>query len=81
MQLGVPVIATDKPALEDYCSDTMLYTAPNDVDDLGHQMLLLYKDESLRSSLVRSAKEKVSHFSWSATAEKLMVTIEATARR
>lgn len=49
LQCQVPVIALDGQAAREAGGDAVLYTDPENLEDLADKMCLLYKDEQLRS--------------------------------
>ncbi|HEY0610463.1 MAG TPA: glycosyltransferase, partial [Chitinophaga sp.] len=49
IQCQVPVIAIDGPAAREAGKDAVLYTDPQNLEDLADKLNLLYKDEQLRS--------------------------------
>jgi glycosyltransferase involved in cell wall biosynthesis len=54
-QAGVPVITTVAGCPPERTEDRVLYALPGDQASLAAQLMLLYKDESLRSSLIGKA--------------------------
>lgn len=52
LQCQVPVIALDGQAAREAGGDAVLYTDPENLEDLADKMCLLYKDEQLRSRLL-----------------------------
>jgi glycosyltransferase involved in cell wall biosynthesis len=54
--MGKAVIISRLTAIRHYFGeDSLAFATPNDVDDLGRQMLRLYRDESLRTTLAEKA--------------------------
>jgi glycosyltransferase involved in cell wall biosynthesis len=59
---GVPVITTDRTCLPD-TADTVLYARPGDPAALAGQLMLIYKDESLRNRLIINGTQQGQSFS------------------
>jgi len=75
MQCGVPVITSNTSALPETGGTAALYADPADPDAIAKQMLLLYRDETLRSKLIENGKERAGEFSWDKAAEKFWKTL------
>jgi|GEM_PF-4929133 len=59
---GLPVIASDVPALNELiCNGETGLLIPNDAAALAEALILLKKDDSLRLGLARSFQEKIKH--------------------
>lgn len=56
MKCHVPVITSSDPARKEQCEEAALYAEPNDHKDIADKLMLLYKDETLHSSLVEKSK-------------------------
>lgn len=72
MRCQVPVIAIDGPAAREAGKDALLYTDPENLADLADKLGLLYKDEQLRSRLLRNMEALPLPGSWDSCAEQLM---------
>lgn len=59
LQCGVPVIAPRIPHMEEIGGNAFLYYTPNSLEDLADKMMLLYKDETLRSRLAANATGRI----------------------
>jgi glycosyltransferase involved in cell wall biosynthesis len=77
MQCEVPVIAGDTGSMPEIGGDAALYADPSNPDAIAKHMLHLYKDESLRSSLIEAGKKQAARFSWDRAAEELWQVITA----
>jgi glycosyltransferase involved in cell wall biosynthesis len=78
MKCNVPVIAGDKEVTGEVCGDAAIYTDPRDHKQVADKMMLLYKDENLRSSLIEKGKQQVAKYSWDVTAKAFWRSIEKT---
>lgn len=75
MQSGVPVITSVNSSMQEVGGDAALYADPHQADSIAAEMMLIYKDENLRSRLIEKGLERAGHFSWDKTAEKLWQSI------
>ncbi len=76
MQCGVPVITGNTAALPETGGTAALYADPADPDAIAKQMLLLYRDETLRSNLIKEGAVQSAKFNWDTAAEKFWECIE-----
>ena len=76
MQSGTPVITSSRSSMQEVGGDAALYASPQHFEEIAEQMLLIYKDEALRSRLVEKGLERATSFSWDSTAEKLWAALE-----
>lgn len=70
MASGVPVIASDIPALRETAGDAALFASPHDADAWAACLAQVEQDASLRSDLVQKGREQVRRFSWDQAAKK-----------
>ena len=71
LRCQVPVIAADTPAGREIAGDAALYAHPADPENIAAQMMMLYKDESLRSMLIEKGKMAGARYSLDKSAELL----------
>ena len=76
---GAPVFCSNAASLPEVGGDAYLYIDPERVDDMAEKMLLIYKDEAVRSRLIENGKKRLPQFSWDAAAEKMWSCIELAA--
>lgn len=81
MQSGTAVITSNTSSMPEIGGDAVLYANPNDVDDLAKQMMLIYKDEKLRTALIEKGFVQAKQFSWDVSAVKLWELIEIIAKK
>ncbi|MBI2618519.1 MAG: glycosyltransferase family 4 protein [Ignavibacteriales bacterium] len=77
---GVPVIASDVPGLRDSVLDSrtgLLYEYGN-IEQLAEKMLLLLRDDNLRSRLAAEALEWSRTFEWDSSADAMLEVLEQT---
>jgi glycosyltransferase involved in cell wall biosynthesis len=72
----IPVIAPANPFTKEIAGDAALYANTDDHSDIAEKMMLLYKDESLRDSLVEKGETVVKQYNWDKTADALWKCIQ-----
>jgi glycosyltransferase involved in cell wall biosynthesis len=77
---NVPVIISTKSRLPEIAADAALYIGENIIDELSMQMILLYKDEKLRSQLIEKGKLQWQKFSQEKNITQLRNTILGAAK-
>jgi glycosyltransferase involved in cell wall biosynthesis len=80
MQCGVPVIATAGSVMENIAGEAALYTEATDITAMADQMMRIYKDENLRSVLIKKGFEKISDYTWKKTADQLWAGVLKSVR-
>ena len=78
MKCNVPVITSAHSPMQEIAEDGALYADANNPQDIAEKMMLIYKDENLRNSLVAKGKTIAAHYSWQRTAELLWQSIQKT---
>jgi glycosyltransferase involved in cell wall biosynthesis len=58
IQAATSVITTAHPHTREICGEAASYAEAGDIDAWAHQMMVLYKDEQLRSRLVENAVDR-----------------------
>ena len=79
LQLEQPILAPRAPSVEEIAGPSALYTEPGNLQDLANKMMLIYKDESLRSQLVLQGKEQYSRVLASAPLERFRALLHSFA--
>ena len=77
MASGTPVIASNRGALPEICSDAAYYVDPFNPDSMADAMLKLAKDNRLREHLIEKGKRRAQQFSWSNSIKAHKALIEA----
>ena len=62
MQSGVPIIASNLSGIKEVGGNAIFYINPNSSDEMAEQMQLIYKDEILRSKLIKDGLLQVTKF-------------------
>lgn len=75
MKCHVPVITSNTTAIQELTGGIALYADPVDHKDIADKMMMLYKDETLRSSLAEKGRAVVEKYSCTVTAEHLWQSI------
>lgn len=79
LQCGVPALVSNSSAMPEVGGDAYLYIDPKKPDDIAEKMMLIYKDEALRSRLIENGKRRLQIFSWDDSAKKMWECIELAA--
>jgi glycosyltransferase involved in cell wall biosynthesis len=77
MASGLPVVASDVPALAEVLNGAALLVNPSDADALAEASARALRDRRLRSRLRRLGLERASQFSWERTARGTVAAYEA----
>lgn len=76
MQFGVPVIASDTPALLEVCGGAALHVPANDSDALAEQIKQVIEDSQLKSSLIQRGLERSRTYTWNRSISQFSVALE-----
>jgi glycosyltransferase involved in cell wall biosynthesis len=79
MQSGVPVACSNTSSMPEVAGNAALFFDPLNETDIAQQMMLLYKDETLRTQLIEQGFENAKQYSWNTSAQQLWQIIEQTA--
>jgi glycosyltransferase involved in cell wall biosynthesis len=71
MQCDVPVITSPASPMAEIAGDAALYADPADHMAVAEQMMRMYKDETLRRTLIEKGSVAAAGFQWDKTAELL----------
>lgn len=75
MQCGVPVLTSKTGGLEETGKDAVLYANPNDPDAMAQQLILLYKNENNRNTLIAAGKSQASRHHWDTATQSFLQQI------
>jgi glycosyltransferase involved in cell wall biosynthesis len=81
MAAGLPVLASDLPAIREVTGGGAVLFAPGDVDALTAALTRLLGDERLRAELADHGPTRAAAFTWDATAAATMRAYDAAIRR
>jgi glycosyltransferase involved in cell wall biosynthesis len=76
MKAHVPVLTSEGTSMEEIGEDAALYFDPADIRDMGDKLMMIYKDETLRSRLIGKGKLIAEKYNWDRTADFLWEAIE-----
>ena len=72
MACGAPVITSNISSLPEVVGDAALLINPRNTDELSAAILRILQDTSLQQELRQKGFERVKHFTWSASARKML---------
>ena len=75
MKCEVPVLTSAHTAMEEIGEDAALYFDPASHTDMAEKLMLIYKDEDLRKSLIQKGKAVAKKFTWKRSAELLWESV------
>jgi glycosyltransferase involved in cell wall biosynthesis len=76
MQSNVPVITSNVSSMPELGGEAALYAEPDDPSDIADQMKLIFKDENLRSRLVKQGETNAANYSWQRSVELMWSAIQ-----
>ena len=76
MAAGVPVIASDIPAIREVAADAAVLVAPGDAGAWAEALLRVLEDPSVQADLAGSGRRRAALFSWRRTAEATLAVYE-----
>jgi glycosyltransferase involved in cell wall biosynthesis len=76
MNCRIPVIASAVPFIKEIAGDAVLYANSDDHTDIAEKMMVLYKDETLRNSLIDKGQTVVAKYNWDKTADLVWQIIQ-----
>lgn len=78
---GVPLVAADRPALDEVVGDAGLLVDPRDPSAIADAVARLLEGEALRRSLVARGRARAASHSWPQTARRTREALRAAAGR
>jgi len=78
MKWRVPALTSINSSMQEIAEDAGLFFDPADFQDIADKMMLIYKDENLRSRLIEKGKDVAAKYSWERTADLLWESILRT---
>jgi glycosyltransferase involved in cell wall biosynthesis len=76
MSLGLPVVASDIPALREVGGAAAVFIPPGDARALADVLLRVLGDSALRARIAREGEARAAQFTWDATAAATMRAYE-----
>jgi glycosyltransferase involved in cell wall biosynthesis len=74
MQLGVPVVASDRGSLPEVLGDAALLVDPADPERLQAALARALDDEPTRRQLVERGRARAAAYGWDASVEQFVAT-------
>ena len=81
MASQVPVVASDIAVHHEVAGDAALFAEPSDAEALADAIETAVSDDAVRQRLVTSGRERVSRFSWNASAQKVVALYQELGAR
>ncbi len=78
MSCGTSVICSNNSSMPEVAANAAITFNANDVNDIADKMMLMYKNETLRSGLIELGFERAIKFSWDVSANLLWNVVEKT---
>ncbi|QBD79031.1 glycosyltransferase family 1 protein [Ktedonosporobacter rubrisoli] len=72
MACGAPVITSTTSSLPEVVGDAALLVDPHDIEALATSITRLLENAQLRSELQQKGYQRVKHFTWAASAQKML---------
>ncbi len=70
MQLGMPVICSDRSSLPEIAGDAAVLVDPTDAQMIGKKIFEVLPDDNLKQELVRAGYENIKRFTWDVIAKR-----------
>ena len=77
MQMGVPVVTSDRGALPEVTGEAGLQIDPENVRELAEAIELVLNSQELRDGLVEKGYKQVKKFSWYKAAKETLAVLSA----
>lgn len=71
-----PVIVSDIPPHKEVCDKAAFYINPNDSVSIQEGLMKVLNDSQLRNTLIANGTERITHFDWNKSAEKVFDLIK-----
>lgn len=79
MQCGTPVITSDATAMPEVAGKAALLVNPNETRELKSAMHEIYRDEKLRTELIKKGFVQAENFSWKKAVQQFLKNLEKVA--
>ena len=76
MACGVPVITSNKGSLEEIARDAAIFVDPELADDIAREMMKVFIDKDLKTTLIEKGKKRAANFCWENTAKRVKILYE-----
>lgn len=76
LSFGLSIVAADTPVNKEICGNAALYFEPRNAEQASQRVLDLLSNENLRSKLISTTKDRLSHFyDWTVYANRMKEVI------
>jgi glycosyltransferase involved in cell wall biosynthesis len=75
MKCDVPVLTSKDSSMAEIGGTAALYFDPQDPKDIADRLMLIYKDERLRSELITKGRTVAENYSWEKTSDALWESV------
>lgn len=72
MACGLPVAASQAPAIPEVAQEAALYFDPNSPEEMAEKIIMILEDESIRQDLISKGKQRAHNFDWKDTAAETL---------
>jgi glycosyltransferase involved in cell wall biosynthesis len=76
MKTNVPILIGAKGGMKEICKEAAIYFDPENHKDIAEKMMLIFKDETLRSAIIEKAAVQAKEFNWEKSSFALWTTIK-----
>ncbi len=80
MARGVPVVASNRPALSEVVGDAACSADPRNPRDIAHALAQVIGDGAFAADLRERGRARAARFSWATTAERVLEVLHEAAR-
>lgn len=77
MACGTPCVLTDKGAVPEVGGKAAIYVDPYQIKSIAEGLATIAANDKLHDELVKKGKQRIKHFTWEKTAQKLLETFES----
>jgi glycosyltransferase involved in cell wall biosynthesis len=81
MACGAPVIATERPAMDDVLRGAACFVPPREPHAIANIVQELLQSDGEREQVASKGREHVAHYSWEKTAAETLEVYREVARR
>ena len=76
MNTNVPLLLSAKGGTKEICEDAAIYFDAENYKDIAEKMMLIFKDETLRSAIIQKAAVEIKKFNWEKSSFALWAVIK-----
>ena len=64
MQMGVPVVCSDRSSLPEVVGDAGILVNPDDMEEAAKALIRVTEEDEVREGLIKRGYENIKRFSW-----------------